>query len=456
MNCLPLITHAGAQDVLAWSGGEPVTAAQFLADTRQLAAALPPGGHVLNAAANRYRFAVGLAAALLTGKVSLLPPTLTPEMVRRVRSFAPDVFCLVDQPQCLDLPQLAWADAMQRHSGGGTRHAAAYEIPHIAAGQLAAIVFTSGSTGSPVPHRKSWGAIVGSARAEAVRLGVLERCHSIVATVAPQHMYGFESSVLLALQSGGAITDSHPFFPADVCAAVAASSRPCLLVTTPIHLKALLASRLELPRPDLVLSATAPMPHQLAAAVEARMGAPLLEIYGSTETGQIASRRTTQGAPWLLLPGIALTATDGRTCASGGHVEQPTPLADEIELLSADRFLLHGRTADLVNIAGKRSSMGYLDHQLNAVPGVLDGAFFMPDDAGADHAVTRLMAFVVAPGMERAALLAALRERIDALFLPRPIVLLDRLPRNSNGKLPREKLKELAQQHLRKDVIHAQ
>jgi acyl-coenzyme A synthetase/AMP-(fatty) acid ligase len=100
--------------------------------------------------------------------------------------------------------------------------------------------------------------------------------------------------------------------------------------------------------------------------------------------------------------------------------------------------------------------MGYLDHQLNAVPGVLDGAFFMPDDAGADHAVTRLMAFVVAPGMERAALLAALRERIDALFLPRPIVLLDRLPRNSNGKLPREKLKELAQQHLRKDVIHAQ
>jgi acyl-coenzyme A synthetase/AMP-(fatty) acid ligase len=456
MNWLPLITHAGAQDVLAWSDGEPITAAQFLADTWQLAAALPQGGHVLNAAANRYRFTVGLGAALLTGKVSLLPPTLTPEMVRRVRSFAPDVFCLADQPQRLDLPQVAWADAMRWRPGAGTRHAAAHEIPQIAAGQLAAIVFTSGSTGSPVPHRKSWGAIVGSARAEAARLGVGRR-HSIVATVAPQHMYGFESSVLLALQSGGAITGSHPFFPADICAAVAASPQPCLLVTTPVHLKALLASGLELPRPDLVLSATAPMPHQLAVAVEARMGAPLLEIYGSTETGQIASRRTTQGAPWFLYPGIVLSPADGGTCASGGHVEQPTALADVIELLTPGRFLLHGRTADLVNIAGKRSSIGYLDHQLNAVPGVVDGAFFMPDDAaGADDAVTRLMAFAVAPGMNRAALLAALRERIDALFLPRPIVLLDRLPRNSTGKLARETLMGLAQQHLGKGAVHAQ
>ncbi|HEX6763836.1 MAG TPA: hypothetical protein VF103_00125, partial [Polyangiaceae bacterium] len=35
------------------------------------------------------------------------------------------------------------------------------------------------------------------------------------------------------------------------------------------------------------------------------------------------------------------------------------------------RFLLHGRTADMVNIAGKRNSIGYLDHQLTAIPGVV-------------------------------------------------------------------------------------
>lgn len=458
MNSPALITHDRARDVLAWSEGEPITASQFLADARRLAGALPAGQHVLNAAANRYRFAVGLAAALLTGKVSLLPPTLTPEMVRQVRIFAPDAFCLADQPQCLDLPQVAWSDAMQGQASAASAPAAAYEVPQIPAAQLAAIVFTSGSTGAPVAHRKSWGGLVRSARAEAARLGLLDgRRHSIVATVAPQHMYGFESSVLLALQSGGSFTAAHPFYPADICAAVAASPQPCLLVTTPIHLKALLASGLELPVPDLVLSATAPMPQQLALAVEARMRAPLLEIYGSTETGQIASRRTTQGAPWSLFPGIALSAADGGTWAFGGHVEQPTPLADQLELLTADSFLLHGRTADLVNIAGKRSSLGYLDYQLNAIPGVVDGAFFMPDLEGAqDDAVTRLMAFVVAPGMGAAALLAALRERIDALFLPRPLVLLDSLPRNSTGKLPRETLRALAQEHLRKGVTHAQ
>jgi acyl-coenzyme A synthetase/AMP-(fatty) acid ligase len=206
-----------------------------------------------------------------------------------------------------------------------------------------------------------------------------------------------------------------------------------------------------------VLSATAPLSAQLALAVEVRLQAPLLEIYGSTETGQIASRRTTEGTEWTLYPGVALSAGDGSMRASGGHVEQPTTLADELELLTAGRFLLHGRTADLINIAGKRSSLGYLNHQLNAVPGVIDGAFFMPDQQDHhDHGVTRLMAFVVAPGMKPATLLAALRERIDTVFLPRPIVLLDSLPRNSTGKLPRDTLQALAQAHQQKGAARAQ
>lgn len=459
MIAFPLVTHSRAEDILAWSHGTPITAAHFLSDARLLAAALPSGRQVLNASADRYRFAVGMAAALLTDKISLLPPTLTPEMVRQVRNFAPDVFCLTDQPQSVDMPQVLWNDAVpERTSAAADPQSDAYDVPQIPAARTAAIVFTSGSTGSPVAHRKSWGALVRSARAEAARLGLLDgRRHSIVATVAPQHMYGFESSVLIAMQSGAAITASHPFYPADICSALAASTHPCMLVTTPIHLKALLASGLDIPSPDLVLSATAPMPPQLALAVEARLHAPLLEIYGSTETGQVASRRTTEGAEWTLYPGIALSAAHGSVWASGAHVEQPTPLADELELLTAERFLLHGRTADLINIAGKRSSLGYLNHQLNAVPGVVDGAFFMPDDKESDDGgVTRLMAFVVAPGMKAAALLAALRERIDTIFLPRPIVLLDALPRNSNGKLPRETLQALAQEHQPKGPAHAQ
>ena len=445
LTTFPLVTHRDAQDIVAWCGGLPVTVAHFLSDARQLASALPVGRHVLNVCGDRYRFAVGMAAALLADKISLLPPTLAPEMVSQVKSFAPDVFCLSDQPQVIDMPQFSWADGVP--SPAQARAADAVDIPQIDASRIAAIAFTSGSTGTPVAHRKSWGGLVLSVRAEAARLGLLDgRRHSIVATVPPQHMFGLESTVLIALQSGAAIVAAHPFFPADICSSLAAAPRPRMLVTTPVHLKVLLASGLAIAPADLVLSATAPLSPQLAHAAEAGLQAPLFEIYGSTETGQIASRRTTESAEWTLFPGVTLSISHGRAWASGGHVEQPLPMADELELLSAERFLLHGRSADLVNIAGKRSSLGYLDHQLNAVAGVADGAFFMPDDADGGK-VTRLMAFAVAPGMTAAALLAALRQRIDAVFIPRPLVLVDALPRNSTGKLPRQTLAELAREH---------
>ena len=450
MSSLPLVTHRHADEIVAYGVGLPITVARFLADVRQLAAALPAGRHVLNVCADRYRFAVGMAAALLADKVSLLPPTLTPEMVSQVKSFAPDVFCLSDQPQTIDMPQFSWADSVNASIADG-----AIDIPQVPASQIAAIAFTSGSTGTPVAHHKSWGALVLSVRAEAARLGLLEgRPCSIVATVPPQHMFGLESTVLMALQSGSAIVAAHPFFPADICSALAAAPRPRMLVTTPVHLKVLLASGLDIAPADLVLSATAPLSPQLAQAAETRLKAPLFEIYGSTETGQIASRRTIEGPEWTLFPGVRLSSSHQRTWASGGHVAQPLAMADALEVLSAERFLLHGRNADLVNIAGKRSSLGYLNHQLNAVAGVTDGAFFMPDDEDSAK-VTRLMAFAVAPGMTRASLLAALRQRIDAVFIPRPLVLMDELPRNSTGKLPRQTLAALAREHANNSATDA-
>ena len=102
--------------------------------------------------------------------------------------------------------------------------------------------------------------------------------------------------------------------------------------------------------------------------------------------------------------------------------------------------------ADLINIAGKRHSLASLNHLLNAIAGVVDGAFYMPDETSPDH-ITRLAACVVAPGMDAPQLLAALREHIDPVFLPRPLLFVEALPRNSTGKLPRAALQELFQTH---------
>ncbi len=63
-----------------------------------------------------------------------------------------------------------------------------------------------------------------------------------------------------------------------------------------------------------------------------------------------------------------------------------------------------------------------------------------PDDAGG---VQRLMAFAVAPSLTTDAVLAALRQRIDSAFMPRPLCLVPALPRNALGKLPEEHIRQL-------------
>ena len=198
------------------------------------------------------------------------------------------------------------------------------------------------------------------------------------------------------------------------------------------------------------MSATAPLPQELAREVEHRLSTRLLEIYGSTETGQIAARRPAHTLEWRLWPEVSLTSKDGQTWAQGGHIEQPTAMCDVLESTGADRFLLHGRLADLVNIAGKRSSLAYLNHQLTSIQGVVDGTFFLPDETPASRTgVTRVVAFVVAPELDAATLVNELRKRIDPAFLPRPMLFVDRLPRNSTGKLPQEALRAFAAAHLK-------
>lgn len=442
---LPLVSHASLDRVVAWNADGAVTVRRFLVDVRRLADLFPPGSHVFNMCSDRYRFSVGLAAAILAGKISLLPSTYTPETVRHIRSFAPDVFCLTDSGRCVvDLPRMHYP-AM---TAAGT---SCLDIPEVDAEQLVAVVFTSGSTGTPQPHPKTWEALVSSVQAEAGRLGMADDSRStIVGTVPPQHMYGFESTVLVAWQSGNAYSHAHPFYPADICQALAGVPTPRMLVSSPVHLRALLDADVILPEIAGVVSATAPLSAQLARDVEARCNAPLVEIYGSTETGQIASRRSTQTAEWRLFPGVRLMVDGDCVRAYGGHVVTPTVMSDLLEPITKELFLLHGRKADLVNIAGKRHSLANLNHVLNSIPGVVDGAFFMPDeDAG--H-VTRLAACVVAPGMSSSELLCTLREHIDPVFLPRPLLFVEALPRNRTGKLPREALQALLYSDRRKDT----
>jgi acyl-coenzyme A synthetase/AMP-(fatty) acid ligase len=448
------MSHTSAAAVVAYRGGHAITAQRLLDDAQRLAQSLPPGKHVLNVCGDRYRFAVGLAACLITCRVSLLPSTHTPEVIAQMAAFAPDAFCLTDDARCdIALPQVLYAEMAPQEEAAQaptTQESDAFAVPMIPTRQLAAIVFTSGSTGTPLPYEKTWGPLARCILSGAPLLGLLDgRSHTLVGTVPSQHMYGFESTLLLGLLSGNAFCAERPFYPADVAAAVEQVPRPRVLVTTPVHLRTLLSSEVSFPPVDLVMSATAPLALELARDVEARYQTRLLEIYGSTETGQIALRRPATSIAWRLWPGVSLSTVNDQTFAHGGHVEQRTLMCDVIESVGADEFLLHGRTADLVNVAGKRSSFAYLNAQLNAIPGVIDGAFFLRDGISGDTGVARLGALVVAPNLSVAAVTEHLRQRIDAVFLPRPLLMVEHLPRNATGKLPQQALQSFAEQRLR-------
>ena len=444
---LPLVAHLDLRAPIAYRNGRCIAVENFLADIARLVTLLPSGQHMLNVCADRYHFMVGLAAAMCSGKISLLPSTHTPESVRQMRDFAADVFCLADSPMAIDLPVLQYpADAI-------ATPAAALSVPAFSAQQKVAYVFTSGSTGLPVAHAKTWGALVGSVRAAAQRLNMLDgRAYTVIGTVPPQHMYGFESTVLLAMQSGAAFWAGKPFYAADIAAALSAVPEPRVLVSTPFHLRAFIAAEIHCPALQTVLSATAPLTPELAHAVEIFCAAPLLEIYGCTESGQIATRRPTQQQEWLLLDRVRmLPALDAAQMAGatveGDFIAGRIELGDIIDIIDSRRFLLRGRSADLINIAGKRTSLAFLNHQLLAIAGVSDGCFFLPDGDD-ENTVTRLTAFAVADKLSAADIVRALRERIDPLFLPRPLHLVAQLPRNAAGKLPRSELQTLWQQHL--------
>ena len=433
----PLSSHA-PDDILAYRHGQGVAAGRFFQDALSLASTLVPGGHVINVCHDRYLFAVGLAAGLLAGKVTLMPPSFAPQVIAQMQTRYPDLRCLHDDRE---RPEGLAGISIQDHLGGNTSPSNA--SPLIDAGQIAAIVFTSGSTGEPTAHQKTWGRLCINGAAESARLGAAGM--TIVATVPAQHMYGFESSVLMALHGGASFWHGRPFYPADIVEALASVPRPRMLVSTPFHLSTLFEAGLKLPACDLVLSATAPLSAELAERAEAVMGAPLLEIYGCTESGQVASRRPVNGPAWQLLPGVQMATDAEGAWVFDGHVEGRVLLSDRIEEQDTDHFLLLGRNADMVNVAGKRTSLAHLNAQLAGIPGVVEGCFIQPDDEALarDGTVQRLAALVVAPTLGPSEVLAALRQRIDPVFLPRPLLRVDAMPRNATGKLIRSDIMAL-------------
>jgi acyl-coenzyme A synthetase/AMP-(fatty) acid ligase len=440
MNTAALLDPYHADRVLASENGRSITYGHFLSDVGALADLLPEKPTVINLAGNRYRFLVGFAAALVRGQTTLLPPSRASGALTQIAREYGDCYCLVDGTEQVE--QLA-SYPIPKGSGSAAYKA---KVPEIPLHHTALVAFTSGSTGCPLPHSKTWGSLVAVARSTGTRLGLKTSDHlTVVATVPHHHMYGLEASIMLPLQHGMAFHVGRPLFPEDVRSALADVPSPRMLVTTPLHIRACVAAGSRLPPLERILSATASLSRSLAKQAETLFQTDVDEVYGFTEAGGVATRRTVADNTWHLLDGITLLQESAGCFLRAPYLPGPIPFPDLVSVQGPDRFLLHGRGTDLVNIGGHRGSLTDLNQKLNEIEGVQDGVFFLPDETGTS--VTRLMAFVVAPEKAAEHILSALRTVIDPVFLPRPLHMVPRLPRNETGKLTREALLGLLQEH---------
>jgi acyl-coenzyme A synthetase/AMP-(fatty) acid ligase len=414
---------------IAWRDGREIGWGELAQDAVAAKRALPAGTAMINLCEDRYLFLVAHAAAWSCGDPALLPPTRAEEVIREIEAAHPGSYRCDDQliQSALDARSTAFIEQLRAPDD-----------------QIATIGFTSGSTGRPQSYPKDWRSVRGStacnARAIRSALGVADDAPVwILATVPPQHTYGMEFSVLLPLIAGMAVHAARPLFPADIARALAELPTPRVLVSTPVHLRALVESPQEFPRAALIVSATAPLDRKLAQAVEAKLGGRLLEIFGSTETCAFASRRTAQDELWALHEGVQLESTADGTWVAAPWNRQRILLQDHLELHGTREFRVHGRNADLIEVAGKRASLADLTRRVLAIDGVRDAVVFQPATESV-ATIRRVAALVVAPGLTAAEIHDRLAASVDPAFLPRPLLLVDALPRNELGKLPRAAL----------------
>jgi len=438
----PLIARNDFDQVWIVTDEDELSVGDVLFRARTLSQQLPDHQYCLLLCEQRVNFIIGFLAALWRGQTVLLPPNRSPEVTQSLIADYPDSSCLTDTVT-LSGDRRNSAEIML-YDYAAAKSGSLNEIPLIDASQLACLVFTSGSTGKPTANAKFWGDLVQGTALMKSRYDIGQHDY-LVATVPPQHMYGLETTILLPMMSAAAVYGGMPFFPQDISRALALSANLATLITTPLHLRVCVQADLSWPILRQVISATAPLSQEDAVQAQKVFSVGLREIYGSTESGAIASRNTVDDEKWHLYDNVRLLQDNGDVDGSMRVVARHLPhmplLADRIESIDDEHFLMYGRSSDMIKIAGKRASLNGLNLRLNSIPGVEDGVFVQSETHADD--ISRLCVVYVSTELSPSDVIKALREQIDPVFLPRRVFKVATLPRNETGKLPHSEMRKL-------------
>lgn len=408
---------------------------QLLADIHRAKKLIPSDAEdILVTCKGRYEFSVALLSAWLCGKNVILPPNLHQASLNRIRKYHNIVVELKDGFTAGgDLP----AENDQEM----------FEL-RLNRGQQALTIYTSGSTGVPKPVQKSIGNVF--AEVFALKKALAWPDTPLVASVPPHHLYGLTFSILLPWVLAVPMVNECPLHAEEVVDTVEQSGAG-ILITVPVHLRALLEQEVGC-KPVMAISSAGALDRTVAANWQEKFDREIFEIYGSSETGIIAYRQQLSREQWTPFPEVQLdTDKDGLLQVSSPfiHVNEGEyfQTQDMVTVKEGKEFLLHGRADSIVKIAGKRVSLLTVEQAIKGCEGVQDAAVTAVPVQGhiRDMAIWAAVAVGDNSSINARTIRAHLLPLLDGIKIPRRIVVLEKLPREENGKLSKDRLVALFQ-----------
>lgn len=315
------------------------------------------------------------------------------------------------------------------------------------------VLYTSGSMGKPKCVEKTYRNIL----TELVFLQsllALQENDAVLVLVPHIHIYGMLFGMLLPILSGAEIVYSRSLLLREVVE-IAQKKHVRFLIAAPIHYQAFLKAGLEEKELDSLKTAVCsagPLQEEVALLFTQKTCSPLLEVYGSTETGGIAYRyRNKEGAALTLFPYVQVLRHEAgeelvvaspaisRAVCSGDWYSTDDFVAWENER----QFRIVGRQEQMLKVGGKRISTVQIEAQFKAISGIEDAAVLRIADEGL-HGESAVAFVQLAPNvhLSPADIHRSLRQTSSYFRSIREIVLVPEIPRNQNGKIAYGKLRE--------------
>ncbi|MBE8520427.1 AMP-binding protein [Amycolatopsis sp. H6(2020)] len=311
------------------------------------------------------------------------------------------------------------------------------------------LLYTSGTTGRPKGVLLSQRAMLWSTAACYVPVFGIEAGDTVVWPLPTHHAYALSLAFTATIALG-----AHTRL-ADGCSPELLAEYPgCVLAGVPAtYLRLRQEADGPVVSPRLCLTGGAPCTPATRAAVRELFGLPLVDGYGSTETGgKVAVERP--GEPGLVpVPGMEVRIDAGEVLVRGpglmlGYHGQPgSPLEDgwyrtgDAGRLEDGRLVLAGRVDDVIVCGGQNVHPTEIEAVLEESPSVRDVLVTgRPDDVVGEVPV----AFVVAgpDGFDAEELRSLCLSRLSLHKVPVAYVEVDSIPRTASGKPRRNALKQ--------------